>query len=251
MEPLSKEGVLIRLDETSSTNSELKQLQQKKRLPEGSIVVADYQTQGRGQAGNTWFSDKGCNLLFSFLVYPKFIAANRQFILSRIVSLAIKNVLDRYIEDITIKWPNDIYWKNKKIAGMLIENSLMGQKINSSIIGIGLNVNQDGFPNDLPNPVSMKMITRNEYSRDELLSFFLSEFNLLYQSLQNGGDEQVIESDYMRNLYRIDDYHWFEDSKERYKGRIIDVLPSGHLIIETLKAKDERIYAFKEVTFVL
>src|SRR5690554_1314415 len=144
MELLSREEMLIRMDETSSTNSELKQLQQKKRLPEGSIVVADYQTQGRGQAGNTWFSDKGCNLLFSFLVYPKFIAANRQFILSRIVSLAIKKVLDRYFDDITIKWPNDIYWKNKKIAGMLIENTLMGQKINSSIIGIGLNVNQDG-----------------------------------------------------------------------------------------------------------
>ena len=251
MELLSREEMLIRMDETSSTNSELKQLQQKKRLPEGSIVVADYQTQGRGQAGNTWFSDKGCNLLFSFLAYPKFIAANRQFILSRIVSLAIKKVLDRYFDDITIKWPNDIYWKNKKIAGMLIENTLMGQKINSSIIGIGLNVNQDGFPNELPNPVSMKMVTGNEYNRDDLLSFFLSEFNLLYQSLQNGDDEKVIESEYMRNLYRIDDYHWFEDKGGRYKGKIIDVLPSGHLIIETLKAKEERVYAFKEVTFLL
>lgn len=221
MELLSREEMLIRMDETSSTNSELKQLQQKKRLPEGSIVVADYQTQGRGQAGNTWFSDKGCNLLFSFLAYPKFIAANRQFILSRIVSLAIKKVLDRYFDDITIKWPNDIYWKNKKIAGMLIENTLMGQKINSSIIGIGLNVNQDGFPNELPNPVSMKMVTGNEYNRDDLLSFFLSEFNLLYQSLQNGDDEKVIESEYMRNLYRRDDYHWYEDKEGRYKGRLL------------------------------
>lgn len=251
MELLSREGILIRLDETSSTNSELKQLQQKKRLPEGSIVLADYQTQGRGQAGNTWFSDKGCNLLFSFLVYPKFIAANRQFIISRIVSLALKKVLDQYMEGVSIKWPNDIYWKDKKIAGMLIENSLMGQKINSSIIGIGLNVNQDEFPNGLPNPVSMKMVTRNEYNRDELLSFFLSEFNILYQSLQKGGDEKVIESEYMRNLYRIDEYHWFEDKGGRYKGKIIDVLPSGHLIIETLKAKEERIYAFKEVSFAL
>ncbi len=251
MELLSRDRVMIILDETSSTNSELKQLQKKEKLPEGSIVMAEYQTHGRGQAGNTWFSDKGCNLLFSFILYPKLIAANKQFIISRIVSLAIKKVLDRYIDNISIKWPNDIYWKDKKIAGMLIENSLMGQKINSSIIGIGLNVNQDGFPKDLPNPVSMKMITRNEYSRDELLSFFLSEFNLLYQSLQNGGDEKVIESDYMRNLYRRDDYHWFEDSKERYKGRIIDVLPSGHLVIETLNNKEERIYAFKEVSFVL
>lgn len=251
MELLSKDRVVIILDKTSSTNSELKQLQKKEKLPEGSIVMAEYQTHGRGQAGNTWFSDKGCNLLFSFILYPKLIAANKQFIISRIVSLAIKKVLDRYIDNISIKWPNDIYWKDKKIAGMLIENSLMGQKINSSIIGIGLNVNQDGFPKDLPNPVSMKMITRNEYSRDELLSFFLSEFNLLYQSLQNGGDEKVIESDYMRNLYRRDDYHWFEDSNERYKGRIIDVLPSGHLVIETLNNKEERIYAFKEVSFVL
>ena len=251
MELLSRDRVVIMLDETSSTNTELKQLQQKEKLPEGSIVIANYQTQGRGQAGNTWFSDKGCNLLFSFLLYPKLIAANRQFILSRIVSLTIKKVLDRYLDDITIKWPNDIYWKDKKIAGILIENTLMGQKINSSIIGIGLNVNQDEFPSELPNPVSMKMLTGKEYNRDKLLSLFFGEFNLLYQSLQKGGDEQKIEVEYMHNLYRMGDYHWYEDKHGRYKGKIIDVLPSGHLVIETLKSKEERIYAFKEVSFVL
>ena len=251
MELLSRDRVVIMLDETSSTNTELKQLQQKEKLPEGSIVIANYQTQGRGQAGNTWFSDKGCNLLFSFLLYPKLIAANKQFIISRIVSLAIKKVLDRYMDDTSIKWPNDIYWKDKKIAGMLIENSLMGQNINSSIIGIGLNVNQDEFPSELPNPVSMKMLTGKEYNRDKLLSLFFGEFNLLYQSLQKGGDEQKIELEYMSYLYRKDNFHWYEDKEGRFKGKVVDVLPSGHLVIETLKSKEERIYAFKEVSFVL
>ena len=250
MEPLSNDSVVISLDETASTNLKLKQLLKEKSLTEGSIVKTDFQTQGRGQAGNSWFSGKGCNLLFSCLLYPKFVIANQQFIISRIVSLALKEVLDQYMKSISIKWPNDIYWKDKKIAGMLIENSLIGKKIEFSIVGVGLNVNQDDFPLQLPNPISMKQVMGVEYNRDELLATFSDVLFSLYQSLQQG-DGQSIEQKYLQQLYRNEGFHWYEDDNGRFKAKIKDVLPTGHLILETLIGEEKRKYAFKEVSFVL
>jgi len=123
MDQLSKGRKIVRLEETESTNSYLKGLLKTEHLEEGSVVVADFQTAGRGQMGNSWYSGKGDNLLFSLLIYPIEIPANEQFIISRTISLAIKNTLDQFTDDIRIKWPNDIYWKDRKIAGILIENS--------------------------------------------------------------------------------------------------------------------------------
>lgn len=248
MQQLSKDRIVISLDETSSTNLELKKIQKVSPQPEGSIIMADFQTEGRGQAGNSWFSGRGTNLLFSFLLYPHIVPAKEQFIISRIVSLALKNILDRFTPGITIKWPNDIYWNDKKIAGMLIENSLTGSNIDFSIVGIGLNVNEGNFPEDLPNPVSLNQITGHLYNREHLLNDFFEEFFLLYRQLQNG-DKVMIEEKYMRQLYRTDAFYWFEDKNGRFRARIINVLPSGHLILQTETEKEERKYAFKEVAF--
>ena len=240
--------VIVRLDEASSTNTELKLLQQKNPLPEGSMVMTEFQTSGRGQAGNSWYSGKGKNLLFSFLLYPRFIQAKDQFIISRIVSLAIIRVLQQYTENITIKWPNDIYWNDKKIAGILIENSLMGQHIEYTIVGIGLNVNEDDFPTHLPNPVSVKQITGDVFDREILLLLLRYEFLMLYQSVESG-DVAPIEREYMRHLYRKDGPHWFTDAEGRFKATIKTVLPSGHLVLATYPDKEERTFAFKEVSF--
>ncbi|MGV8963869.1 MAG: biotin--[acetyl-CoA-carboxylase] ligase [Candidatus Saccharimonadaceae bacterium] len=250
MEQLSEDRVVISMDETSSTNTELKQLQKQKPLPEGSIVMVDFQTHGRGQAGNTWYSGKGNNLLFSFLLYPRCVMAKDQFIISRIVSLALKNMLDTYLDGVTIKWPNDIYWNNKKIAGMLIENSLMGQQIDFTIIGIGLNVNEIEFPVELPNPVSMKQITGIDFDREEVLTMFFREFFILYRALQIG-EVDSIEHEYMQYLFRKDNDYWFEDNDGRFRGTIKNVLSSGHLVIDAYPEKKERMYAFKEVAFVV
>lgn len=250
MEHINKKRIVVSMNETASTNLELKRLQQNESLPEGSLVMTDFQTEGRGQAGKSWFSDKGENLLFSFLLYPHFVLAKEQFIISRIVSLALKGMLDRFMDNVTIKWPNDIYWNDKKIAGMLIENSLTGQHIDFTIVGIGLNVNQDKFPSTLPNPVSMKQITRHLHNRDSLLEDFLSEFFLLYRKLQNN-NWQSIENEYMQQLYRNDKEYSFEDKNGRFEAKIKNVLPLGHLVLETYPDKEERIYAFKEIAFVL
>lgn len=249
MEQLSNGRQIIRLEETESTNSYLRDLLKSQHLEEGSVVVADFQTAGRGQVGNSWYSDKGDNLLFSLLIYPTGIPANEQFIISRMVSLAIKNTLDQFADDIRIKWPNDIYWKERKIAGILIENSLQGKIIENSIIGIGLNLNQQIFPAELPNPVSLRQITATEQDKNYILDLLLKEFFLLYRSLQQG-EKQVIEDEYMLDLYRANGYYWYEDANGRFQAEIDNVLPSGHLVLRTLDTNEERIYAFKEVQFI-
>jgi biotin-(acetyl-CoA carboxylase) ligase len=146
---------LVALDETASTNQYLSQLcnQLQESVAELTTVTAEFQTAGKGQRGNTWEAEEGKNLLFSFVLYPSFLEARRQFILSQIVSLAIKEELSRWSDEITIKWPNDIYWKDKKICGILIENDLSGHHIRRSIAGIGININQEVFNSDAPNPV--------------------------------------------------------------------------------------------------
>ena len=150
---------LIHINETNSTNNYLQSLCSEQKVEELTVVVADFQTSGRGQRGNSWESDPGKNLLFSTVIFPEFLEARRQFLISQIISLAIKEELDTYTTDISIKWPNDIYWKEKKICGMLIENDLMGRNISQSIIGIGININQEIFHSSAPNPVSLLQIT--------------------------------------------------------------------------------------------
>ena len=240
--------LVLRLDETTSTNTELKLLQKKTPLAEGFVVMADLQTNGRGQMGNSWYSAKGENLLLSILLYPHSVKARDQFIISRIVSLAIKRVLDRYLEDVTIKWPNDIYWNNKKIAGILIENSLAGQHIDYTIVGIGLNVNEEVFPKELPNPVSIKQIVGVDLDREQLFNELYDELLKLYQLMEKG-EIAAIESEYFKHLYWRNEKHWFYDKEGRFEALIKDVISSGHLVLTVFPSREERIYAFKEVAF--
>ena len=123
---------LIYIEETDSTNHYLNDLCNKQDVSELTTVVANYQTLGRGQRGNSWESEKGKNLMFSFVLYPTSLEIRRQFLLSQIISLSIKEELDTYVKDISIKWPNDVYWKERKICGILIENDLMGVHISQT-----------------------------------------------------------------------------------------------------------------------
>ena len=168
---------ILRVAETTSTNSLLRELIIKESLSEGSVVVADFQTAGRGQIGNVWESEAGKNLMFSTVLYPTCIPANRQFLISQIAALSVKETLDLYTDHVTVKWPNDIYWKDKKICGMLIENDLSGHNLYCSIIGIGINLNQAVFRGDAPNPVSLFQIIGKEVDREEVLDRFFSKRN--------------------------------------------------------------------------
>src|SRR5215470_8992785 len=154
---------IIEIKITASTNLFLKELLNKHPLKEWTIIVAETQTAGRGQMGNYWESEPSKNITCSILIYPHFLSIKQQFLLSEIVAIGLKETLAKYVkQDITIKWPNDLYFEKRKLAGILIENELINQKFSCSIVGIGLNVNQQIFKSDAPNPVSLKQITGME-----------------------------------------------------------------------------------------
>jgi BirA family biotin operon repressor/biotin-[acetyl-CoA-carboxylase] ligase len=237
---------ILSIPETHSTNDLLRQRLRIERLPEGTIISTDFQTAGKGQVGNTWESEAGKNLLFSLVLYPEHIEIEKQFIISQIVSLAIKTTLERNISDICIKWPNDIYWKDKKIAGILIENSLQKGKIQFSIIGVGLNVNQTEFISDAPNPVSLAQITGRDYNREEILLQITSEIKKLYTEM----DTDKIHTSYLTSLYRNHGWNLYRAENETFEAQIAAIKADGML---ELKLKDESVrgFYFKEVEFVI
>lgn len=240
---------LIHLAETDSTISYLSELCGRQCIPELTTVVAGFQTSGRGQRGNSWESEKGKNLLCSFVLYPSFLEARNQFLLSQIVSLSVKETLDRYVEHISIKWPNDIYRKEKKICGMLIENNLTGTHITQSIAGIGINLNQEVFLSSAPNPVSLRQVTGKEYNPIEILAGVMQRMQENYFSLQHGETETIARR-YHKALFRNEGTHPFRDSKGEFTAQIAGVEPDGHLVLLDNADKIRR-YVFKEVQYVL
>lgn len=240
---------IIHAPEVISTNSALRELMDTEGLPEGSVLWTDYQTGGRGQMGNSWESEARKNLTFSLVLYPNVISAREQFLISQITALSVKKTLDSYVDDIRIKWPNDIYWRDKKICGMLIENDLSGSTIYCSIIGIGININQEVFHSKAPNPVSLIQIAGKKHHREEVLDKFLSNFYAYYLLLlQEKTDE--IRAAYRASLYRGDDYHLFHDAGGDFEAMIADIEPTGHLLLR-LRNDEVRRYAFKEVSYVM
>ena len=239
---------MIELNEIDSTNNFLKSyrpLQPK----EVTLVTAEFQTAGRGQIGNSWESESGENLLFSLLIHPQNIKASQQFLISQISALSAKEALEAFTDGLSVKWPNDIYWRDKKICGMLIENDVMGQNIAQSIIGIGMNINQRVFRSNAPNPISLAQITGKDYDLRSVLSLFLSKFYTRYLQLLRDETESL-RAEYRRHLFRGDGFHRFRDSQGIFDGRIAGIEPDGHLLLEDSEG-NVRSYAFKEVQFVL
>lgn len=244
-----EEPRIIRLSETTSTNNYLREQLRSEHLPEGSLVIADFQSAGKGQVGNTWESEAGQNLMYSLLLYPDFLPANRQFLISQIASLSVKETLDAYVDDVKVKWPNDIYWKDRKICGMLIENDLSGQLLYCSVIGIGLNINQQVFRSDAPNPVSLTQITGKEFDREEVLGRFLHIFFRYYCLLMEEKEEEI-RTAYRAALYRSDGFYPYTDEGGIFDARIHSIEPTGHLVLQ-LHDGELRRYAFKEVAYSL
>lgn len=234
---------IVRLDETDSTNQWLRDSEKLTANSEQPrAVIADYQTAGRGCGTNTWESERGKNLLFSMLIHPVEVPAAKQFRISMAISMAILDALEQHIGDVSIKWPNDIYWRNGKLGGILIENRLQGGCIKDCIIGVGLNVNQETFRSDAPNPVSLKQIHGQETEREQLLRDILARFEAyLYQDLKVR---------YLSRLYRRKGFHPYADKDGVFMAEIIDVEDDGHLLLRDDNGRDRR-YAFKEVQFII
>jgi len=239
---------ICHLNEVDSTNRYLLNLLASEACEEGFCVWADYQNAGRGQMGNSWESASGQNLTFSVVLYPSFLKITEQFLLSQIVSVALIETLNEWGE-FKIKWPNDIYWNDKKVAGILIENNLCGDSLESAVIGIGLNVNQQTFVGGAPNPVSLKQITGIGPDREVLLQKILNRIYRIYLTLIHNGDE-ALRTAYMAGLYRRDGFHRYKDSTSQFLARIAEVRPDGEIVLETPDL-ERKGYYFKEVEFLL
>lgn len=241
----------ILLKETASTNTYL--MRMANILPSGTVIYTNSQSAGRGQRGNSWEAEPGKNLTFSMLIKDAAVHPAEQFFISEGVSLAIVEFLSRYTDGISIKWPNDIYYNDKKICGILIEHTLQGSAIKNTIIGVGLNINQTKFISDAPNPVSLAQIIDKETSLDEALHTVCE----LIESLTDfrSFDERKfadMHSLYLSKLYRNDGCkHTFAlPSGEQIEAYIHDVEPDGTLCLIDDNHSISR-FAFKEIAFVI
>lgn len=225
-------------------------------LPSGLVAITDCQTLGRGQRGNSWEAEPGKNLTFTLFWKPENIAARRQFRISQAVALAIVDCITPIAgEGCTIKWPNDIYVDDRKIAGILISHALAGPQIQHTLIGVGLNVNQKQFLSDAPNPVSLTQITGQEYPLQDILTPILERFatfDTLFQQDSELTDRQLHER-YMQHLWRNDGRpHPFRDTQtgEEFIATLFAIEPMGHLILQHHPTQTLRRYAFKEVQWL-
>lgn len=217
-------------------------------LPDFTLVVADDQTKGRGQQGNSWETERGKNLTFSLLCHPDFVPASRQFLLSQGMAVAVRDALAEQVEGVEVKWPNDIYVGDQKISGTLIECDLVGKNIANCIIGVGVNINQTVFWSDAPNPTSLQLLTGKEHNREAVLSSILNHFQTYYRLLAEGKTEDVRQM-YKEHLYRREGFHRYRDVRGDFWAEIAGVEPTGHLC---LRFEDGNIvrYEFKEVQFI-
>ena len=238
-----------------STSTELRRRMSAEELPHGYCISADFQTAGHGQATNHWESEDGKNLLFSLLLRPTVIPASEQFVITEIVTLAIINALQDYIRQrITIKWPNDIYVGDKKLCGILIENALCGPTIDTCIVGIGININQELFTSNAPNPISLKQLNGRDNDREEIFEEIyqniLRYYDYLADNWQNDDIKQSLHYEYMNNLYRRVGYHNYSTPEgEKFSAEIEEIGPQGHLTLR-LQSGELRTFAFKEVIFL-
>jgi BirA family transcriptional regulator, biotin operon repressor / biotin---[acetyl-CoA-carboxylase] ligase len=225
---------IIRLKEVGSTNNYLMDWLGKEKLKEGSVVLADYQSAGRGSDGSKWQSEPGQNLTFSFILYPTFLAPEAQFYLNKIISLGLSDLVLELLperNDICIKWPNDIYIGNEKVAGTLIQNGVKGSSFDFSIIGIGLNVNQDTFPGDAINPVSLKVIAHSAFDLEDVFLKTIAKLESRFNQL-NKGELSAIDKDYLDRLYRFNQLAGYNFEGKSVKAKITGVNRYGQLILE-------------------
>jgi BirA family biotin operon repressor/biotin-[acetyl-CoA-carboxylase] ligase len=221
---------VVFMPECHSTNDEASRLlESTSNVLEGTVVITNNQTSGRGQRGNTWTSEPGKNLTFSLVIKPTFLGVQDQFMLNKVFSLGLYDYLSATLkESIKIKWPNDILVSDKKICGILIENQIQGQNIQNSIVGIGLNVNQESFV--MPTATSMKVFEGKEFSLENVLEELLNCLEIRYLQLRSGKLEEL-NQDYLSALYWLHERHLFKKAEELFEGEITGIDAFGKLKI--------------------
>ena len=240
----------IHLPETESTNKYAREVFSGAGI---ALITTDHQTAGRGQRGNSWESEAGKNLLFSLIISPEGIPGTGQFAICELISVAICEVLERHAPDIRIKWPNDIYYRDRKLCGILIEHDLEGAHLSRTIIGVGLNANQTHFVSDAPNPISLYQILGHEVERETLLEDIVSHFIELYHQHTSPTPtlhRNALHERYTRLLYRRGEEAMYRDAEGPFSATLHDVEHDGRLIL--IDQQGERhSYLFKEVAHII
>lgn len=238
--------MIYRKAETTSTNDDARSGAYRHM----DVIWAERQTAGRGQRGHTWHSAEGESVTLSIVLEPTSIAVVEQFLLSEITALALVDTMRDYGVECRIKWTNDIYVGDNKLVGILIEHSLMGDRLSRTTIGVGINVNQRYFPSELPNPTSMAMERGVMFDRQEVVERLMHHLERWYEVLQRG-DKGLVERSYRVQMYRRDEEHTYAyPSGERFRATLRGVRASGELCLEHADGVI-REYAFKEVEFVI
>lgn len=240
---------IVKLDAIDSTNSYLKQLITNETVDDGTVVTANFQTNGKGQMGTQWNSQASKNLTFSVFKDVRFLSVEHHFYISIAASLSIFKTFKLFnIKNVTVKWPNDILSENKKICGILIENIIKQNQLQSSIIGFGINVNQSEF-NNLPNASSLRLISGYFFDLDEILHFILKELDYYFELLKRG-DFEYLKEEYESYLFRKNKPSTFKNTEgELFSGFIKGVANSGNLQI-IMEDKILKEFDFKEVTLL-
>ncbi len=244
--------VAIQLKAVDSTNNYAKDLLAKSNPTEGTVVIADQQTAGRGQLGSSWQAEACQNITLSVILYPKFLLAAEQFALNAAAALAVHDFLKVFElpAAVRIKWPNDIYVGQQKIAGILIENQLRGRYLQSSILGIGININQEAFPDHLPNPSSLYLLTEKKYEISELLFQLYATLERQYLEIRNG-NIKALRTRYTNLMFQLGElkpYYLHKEKRTEY-GVVEGIDQYGHLLVQF----ENRLQAFdlKEISPLL
>lgn len=241
--------VLLRINKLDSTNNYATSLLSKNKPSEGTVISAWAQEQGKGQIGRTWLTEPGKNLTFSIIFYPRFLAAKEQFILNQAIALGVFDYVKQICPNSKVKWPNDIYVNDKKICGILIQNTLSGAHIQTAIVGIGLNVNQQNFPENLPNPTSLRLETGQTFDRDQILESVCERIETRYLQVK-ANNYTLIHQEYLENLYRFQEEALFEYPEgATFSGKIVGISETGKLMIDHQKGTES--FDVREVRFIL
>jgi len=241
---------LIKLKEVDSTNNFLKDILSKSEpLAEGTVIMAENQFSGRGQQQGVWYTEPGKNISMSLYLKPAFLPLSKQYYLNMAVSLAASEGLGQFMEDgFSIKWPNDIFYLNKKIGGILIENTLTGTTIKSSVIGIGLNINQVNFPENIVNKAtSLAQILQKETDLIDILekiSIFMEKYYLILKS----GNYDILQKNYLERLYNLGVKASYLYNGKVFEGTITGIEDGGRLLVDTPNGMQA--FNFKEIEFI-
>lgn len=239
---------IVKVDATESTNTFLKEMCRKKHLENFTVVITDEQTKGRGQMHASWQSEKGKNLTFSVLIRFLNLKIDRQFYISKIISLSVYEVLSDLLPTrISVKWPNDILSAHQKLCGVLIENSVKKTQVNYSIVGIGLNVNQQEFKN-LPKATSMNLVANTTFDLDDVLLKLIESIKK-HVAILDSDNYQLIDSLYLNQLYKFNKPSMYKDSTGSFMGKIVGVSLQGKLQIELDNETVEE-FDLKEIQFL-